>query len=186
MPARRATRSAGRALSTGECAWRMSGFTISTTSASRRAVACIWRISESPGTFDAGPAGSGVRKKCQPVDVLFRSSRRGMLRAREMERLPAEAALLEQDRARAEGVPALQRHRVIEHVQDAEAHRATLARCARDSALTRSGGLMQRSCGRARVRRRPSPSGEMPRTSADSRAARCNRGRRTGGCRSGV
>ena len=57
--------------------------------------------------------------KAPAVDVLDVAARLAVARRGELQRLPAERALLAQDGQRAERVAAVQRQRVIEDVQDA-------------------------------------------------------------------
>ena len=65
----------------------------------------------------------------QPIDLLLLRGRAVVLAGRHVDGLVAEAALLPQDRQRAERVAALQRHGVVEHVQDAQAvHRIAALR----------------------------------------------------------
>jgi len=57
-----------------------------------------------------------------------------VLRAGEMECLPAALALLAQDRKRAKGVSTVQRDRMIEDVEDSKAHVVAASEC-RSTAL---------------------------------------------------
>src|SRR5450432_4180786 len=121
-------------------------------------------------------AGQAVKRAWFPrrsvemktVDVFFQCAGHGMLRTRHMERLPAQAPLLAQDRTRAERVAALERDRMVENMQDAKAHwrlsRPSICACG-----NRCVALMPRSFP-WRPPRRETRSGERPRTSATSRS----------------
>jgi hypothetical protein len=66
------------------------------------------------------PRGGRGAVEAEAVDLFMRLWRRPLLGAGQVERFPAERALLLQDRAGAEGVAAVQRNRMVEHVQHAQ------------------------------------------------------------------
>ena len=127
--------SAGSAFRTGECACRMSGSNQAHDARRCAAPSTVINCS-SPiaGVRDRAPLRMGVRWKCQPSDRLLRRLRRVVLGRGELQRLPAERALLAQDRERAERVAAVQRQRVVEDVQDAQGSSDCLAPAARRAA----------------------------------------------------
>ena len=202
MPCRRATRMAGSALRTGECACRMSGRTSRTISSNRRSSAPHQRPSLNRRQLAAMPDGCQTRpEEVQAIDNLFVRSWRGVLRTGEVERLPSERALLAQNCRRAKRVPAVQRDRVVEDVEDAQCHRAIFMPVGSASAAitARSGSFVpRRSRGIAaetgptrdsfignpwQVQSwplRPSHCRGTHRTSAASTAARCSRSCPTG------
>ena len=62
--------------------------------------------------------------KTKPVDLFLGCTGNKVLGTRQLECIPAQSALLAQDRSGAKGVAALQWERVIENVEDAQGHPA--------------------------------------------------------------
>ena len=116
----------------------------------------------------AAPRGAAARaEEAKTVDVLLVGLRGEVLGRRELERLPAERAAVRAGSRASESVAAVQRYRVVEDMQDPQAHTAALQRDRLCRALSsRCGGRL--------------------RTSAASRAARCSRATRTGARRRGA
>ena len=124
--------------------------------------------------------------KMPAIDRFFFNRAIDMLGAGELKGLPAQLALLAQDGQGTERVTAVQRDRVVQHVQHTQgSHCKTPALgIAAIRPRDRPRGLMRwppaapRSPAR---RRRPPPGAKKPRTSSASRAARCSHWRRIGG-----
>ena len=89
--------------------------------AHQRKLAQNRKLPQQPG-LPQGPV------EVEPVDVLLGHARRRVLRARKVESLPPDAPLFAQDRPRAERVAAVQWDRVIEDVEDPQAHPTALSR----------------------------------------------------------
>ena len=167
-PAARPTRSAGIALSTGECACRMCGPHLA---APLRAGASGSPSSAPPPPGRAASCPVSGRRAVEVPAVhrlVFGRRRRGVLRAGQVEGLPAQLALLAQQGQRAEGVAAVQRDRVIQDVKDSQQSSWRLEPL-RQAARWRA----QPARGR-RWSHRP-PCAGRPRTSAASTAGRCGR-----------
>ena len=70
------------------------------------------------------PGAARRAVKMQAIDVFFSGLGRALLGRGDVKRLPAQRALLAQQRRRAKGVAAVQRNGVVENVQDAQGHDA--------------------------------------------------------------
>ena len=103
----------------GECACSMSGRVRSTTSL-EPPLACRGSppTGSAPAPARQPPSAHARAVEVKAVHVFLVRRRAVVLGRREVQRLPAERALLLQDRERPEGVAAVQRNRVVEDVQD--------------------------------------------------------------------
>jgi hypothetical protein len=70
---------------------------------------------------------TGRPKEVPPFDILFHERAPDVFRCRQVKRFPTPLALLAQDRKRAERIAAMQRNRMIEDVQNPQAHETTSA-----------------------------------------------------------
>ena len=65
-----------------------------------------------------GAAGGGGTEKPQSLHTIFRGRAGPLLRTGQVQRFPPQRALCPQNRQCAEGVPAVQRNRMVQNVQD--------------------------------------------------------------------